>query len=36
MLVLEKNLEKYATKESLAGETLATQKAALQLSLIHI
>lgn len=34
MLVLEKNLEKYATKESLVGETLATQKAALQETLL--
>ena len=30
MLVLEENLDKYATAESLAGETLATQKAAVQ------
>ena len=34
MLVLEENLEKYATKESLTGETLATQKAALQETLM--
>ncbi len=30
MLVLAENVDKYATKESLAGETMATQKAALQ------
>lgn len=34
MLVLAENVDKYATKESLAGETMATQKAALQESLM--
>lgn len=34
MLVLAENLDKYAAKESLAGETLATQKAALQEALM--
>lgn len=34
MLVLEENLEKYSTPESLVGETLATQKAALQETLM--
>ena len=34
MLVLEENLDKYATKESLAGAVMATQKAALQETLM--
>lgn len=34
MLVLEENLDTYATKESLAGQTMATQKAALQETLM--
>lgn len=34
MLVLEENLDKYATKESLAGVVMATQKAALQETLL--
>lgn len=34
MLVLEENLDKYATKESLAGQTLATQKGAIQQTLM--
>ena len=34
MLVLEENLDKYATKESLAGAVMATQKAALQETLL--
>ena len=34
ILVLEENLDKYATKESLAGAVMATQKAALQETLM--
>ena len=34
MLVLAENLDKYATKESLAGAVMATQKAALQETLL--
>ena len=34
MLVLEENLDKYATQESLAGAVMATQKAALQETLM--
>ena len=34
MVVLEENLDKYATKESLAGQTLATQKGAIQQTLM--
>lgn len=34
MLVLAENVDKYATKESLAGQTLATQKGAIQQTLM--
>lgn len=35
MLVLEENVDKYATAESLAGQTLSTQKAAIQETLLY-
>lgn len=34
MVVLAENVDKYATKESLAGQTLATQKGAIQQTLM--
>ena len=35
MLVLEENLDKYATKESLAGQVMATQLAAVQQTMME-